>query len=215
MMTTQNDSMKMLGKKLGKEPSIHPSAQVKGDCRLGAWTEVGERTCLAETVMGDYSYICNDGDVIYTTIGRFCSIAAAVRINPGNHPLNRAALHHFTYRSASFDLGEDDPDFFDWRRESQVTIGNDVWIGHGVTIMPGVTIGDGAAIGSGAVVTKDVESYSVIVGVPAKPLRKRFDDDTCGKLAQLKWWDWPHDVIKARLVDFRAMNAGAFAEKYL
>jgi hypothetical protein len=202
-------------KKLGKEPLIHPSAQVKADCRLGAWAEVGERTRLAETVMGDYSYICNDGDVIYTTIGRFCSIASAVRINPGNHPLNRAALHHFTYRSASFDLGDDDPDFFDWRRESQVTIGNDVWIGHGAIIMPGVTIGDGAAIGSGAVVTKDVASYAIVAGVPAKPLRNRFDDATCAKLAQLKWWDWPHDVIKARMADFRALDAGAFAEKYL
>lgn len=202
-------------KVLGTEPVIHPTAHVKVDCRLGAWTEVGERTKLAETVMGDYSYICNDGDVIYATIGRFCSIASAVRINPGNHPLHRAALHHFTYRSASFDLGEDDPDFFDWRRDSHVTIGNDVWIGHGVTIMPGVSIGDGAAIGSGAVVTKNVDDYTIVAGVAAKPLRKRFDEDTCAKLARLKWWDWPHDVLKARLADFRALDAGAFADKYL
>lgn len=200
---------------LGTEPCIHPSAHVKPDCQLGAWTEVGERTSLCETELGDYSYICKDGDVIYTTIGRFCSIAAQVRINPGNHPLERAALHHFTYRSELFELGEDDPSFFDWRRESHVTIGNDVWIGHGATIMPGITIGDGAVIGSGAVVTKDVDAFTIVAGVPGKPLRKRFDDATCAKLAALKWWDWPHDVLKERLVNFRSLDAGAFADKYL
>lgn len=200
---------------LGDQPCIHPTAKIKPDCAFGAWTEVGERTHMAETTMGDYSYICNDGDVIYTTIGKFCSIAAQVRINPGNHPLERAALHHFTYRSALFELGEDDPSFFDWRRQSHVTIGNDVWIGHGVTVMPGVTIGDGAAIGSGSVVTKDVEPFSVVVGVPGKVLRKRFDDETCEKLIRLKWWDWPHAHIKERLGDFRTLGAKAFADKYL
>lgn len=208
------DGAPAFSRKLGETPCIHPTASVK-DCSLGAWTEVGERTKLCETRVGDYSYICNDGDVIYTRIGKFCSIAAAARINPGNHPVERAALHHFTYRSALFDMGEDDGGFFDWRREQPVSIGNDVWIGHGVTIMPGVTIGDGAAIGSGAVVTKDVEPFTIVVGVPGKPLRKRFDDETCEKMARLKWWDWPHHVIKERLADFRALGAVAFANKYL
>lgn len=207
--------MKSAARTLGIEPSIHPTASVAPDCRLGPWTEVGARTKLCETMMGDYSYICNDGDVIYTTIGRFCSIAASARINPGNHPLHRAALHHFTYRSAAFDLGEDDPEFFNWRRQSPVAIGNDVWIGHGVTIMPGVTIGDGAAIGSGAVVTKDVEAYMIVAGIPAKPLRRRFDDATCAKLDRLKWWDWPQDTLKARMNDFRNLDAAAFVDKYL
>lgn len=195
-------------------PSIHETARVSPDCQFGIWTEVGERTKLSETTMGDYSYICNDGDVIYATIGKFCSIAAHVRINPGNHPLHRAALHHFTYRSDIFDLGAEDPAFFDWRREQHVTIGNDVWIGHGVTVMPGVSIGDGAAIGSGAVVTKDVEPFSIVVGVPTKTVRKRFDDDTIAGLQALKWWDWPHDMLKARMADFRALDAAEFVAKY-
>lgn len=176
---------------------------------------MGARTQLNETVMGDYSYICNDGDVIYASIGRFCSIAAHVRINPGNHPVERAALHHFTYRSALFELGDDDPDFFDWRRSSPVTIGNDVWIGHGVTIMPGVTIGDGAVVGSGAVLTKDLAPFTIAVGVSAKPLRKRFDDETCEKLLMLEWWNWPHERLKVCLEDFRNLDAAAFADKHL
>lgn len=202
-------------RQLGLLPCIHTTAEVRHDCKFGAWTEVGARTKLAEMSMGDYSYICNDGDVIYTTIGKFCSIAAHVRINPGNHPLERAALHHFTYRSDIFDLGEEDPAFFDWRRESHVTIGNDVWIGHGVTVMPGVHIGDGAAIGSGAVVTRDVAPFTIVAGVPAKPLRKRFDEATCEKLSVLRWWDWPHEVLKERMADFRRLDASAFADKYL
>lgn len=202
-------------RELGQAPCIHPTARVGEGCQIGAWSEIGERTKLSEVTMGDYSYICNDGDMIYTTVGRFCSIAAHARINPGNHPLERAALHHFTYRSDIFDLGEEDPSFFDWRRESHVTIGNDVWVGHGVSVMPGITIGDGAAIGSGAVVTKDVEPFTIVVGVPSKPVRKRFDEETCAKLSALKWWDWPHDVLKKRMKDFRALDAASFADKYL
>lgn len=198
---------------LGEQPCVHPTARVQ-DSTLGAWCEVQERTKLSETVMGDYSYICGDGEVIYTEIGKFCSIASHARINPGNHPLDRAALHHFTYRSEMFDLGEDDPDFFEWRRESKVTIGNDVWIGHGVTVMPGVSIGDGAAIGSGAVVTRDVEPFSVVVGVPAKPVRNRFDDETIAGLQTLRWWDWPQNLLRERMGDFRKLGAPAFVEKY-
>jgi len=198
---------------LGDQPCVHPTARVK-DSSLGAWCEVQERTKLTETVMGDYSYICGDGEVIYTDIGKFCSIASPVRINPGNHPLDRAALHHFTYRSDMFNLGEDDPDFFDWRRQSKVTIGNDVWIGHGVTVMPGVSIGDGAAIGSGAVVTRDVEPFTVVVGVPAKAVRKRFDDETIAGLQALRWWDWSPDMLRERMGDFRRLGAAEFVEKY-
>lgn len=199
--------------RLGLEPCIHPTAQVV-DSTLGAWCEVQERTKLTETKMGDYSYICADGDVIYTEMGKFCSMASHVRINPGNHPLDRAALHHFTYRSEMFGLGEKDPTFFDWRREAKVTIGNDVWIGHGVTVMPGVTIGDGAAIGSGAVVTRDVDPFTVVVGVPAKPVRKRFDDETIAGLQDIRWWDWSHDMLREGLDDFRSLGASEFVKKY-
>jgi len=200
---------------LGLNPSVSADADICACCRLGAWVEIGERTKLVETAMGDYSYICNDGDVIYTSIGKFCSIASHVRINPGNHPMDRAALHHFTYRSDIFNLGAEDVDFFDWRRESHVVIGNDVWIGHGATIMPGVSIGDGAAIGSGAVVTKNVEPFSIIVGVPGVAKRKRFDEKTIAGLLKLKWWDWSHPILKERLGDFRKLSASQFVEKYI
>src|ERR1044071_470667 len=125
----------MTGKILSTDPTIDSSARVK-HCSLGAYTEVGARTILHEVAMGDYSYVVNDSQITYTTIGKFCSIAAMTRINPGNHPMHRATQAHFTYRSSAYFLGEsDDTDFFDWRRRHHIRIGHDVWIGHGAIVL--------------------------------------------------------------------------------
>lgn len=198
---------------LSEAADVDPTAKLRAS-RLGAWCSVGARAKLAEAELGDYSYVCEDTDLAYCTLGRFCSVASGVRINPGNHPLHRAALHHFTYRASAFDLGEDDAAFFDWRRSHHVTIGNDVWIGHRAIVMPGVTIGDGAAIGSGAVVTHDVPDFAVVVGVPARVLRLRFDTETIAALKRLAWWNWTHDQLRTALPDFRALDATAFCRKY-
>ncbi|NJO38662.1 MAG: chloramphenicol acetyltransferase, partial [Rhizobiales bacterium] len=133
---------------LGEAPSLHPWADVRNSW-LGPWTAVGPRTEVIETRMGAYSYVVNDSDIIYSEIGKFCSIAAHVRINPGNHPTWRASQHHFQYRASSYGLGEDDAGFFDWRRARKVTIGHDVWIGHGAILLAGVTIGTGSVVGAG------------------------------------------------------------------
>ncbi|MFH6781527.1 MULTISPECIES: chloramphenicol acetyltransferase [Methylobacterium] len=199
---------------LGPEPVIDPTARVR-ECRLGRYTEVGPRTQLTETVLDDYSYIGNDGEVIYTTVGKFCSIAAMVRINPGNHPMERASQNHFTYRAASYWPEEaDEPAFFDRRRASPVTIGHDVWIGHGVVVLPGRTIGTGAVVGAGAIVTRDVDPYTIVVGNPARPVRRRFDGASVERLLALAWWDWDHERLRRALPDFRALPIEAFLNKY-
>jgi len=192
---------------------VHPTARVR-DSRLGAYTEVGARTTIAETRMGDYSYVVNDSSIIYAEIGRFCSIAAHSRINPGNHPLDRVALSHFTYRSASYGLGEDDLSFFDWRRAHKVTLGHDVWIGHGAIVLPGVSIGNGAAIGAGAVVSKDVPPFAIAVGVPARILRFRFAPTIIAALQRIAWWDWPHEKLAEALPDFRTLDAESFCRRH-
>src|SRR5258707_9238326 len=103
----------MAGKMLSVEPTVDPTAAVR-DCSLGAYTEVGARTILLEVTMGDYSYVVNDSQVTCSTIGKFCSIAAMTRINPGNHPMQRATQAHFTYRASAYFPGEpDEPKFFD------------------------------------------------------------------------------------------------------
>jgi phosphonate metabolism protein (transferase hexapeptide repeat family) len=204
----------MADKALSTTPLVDPSASLT-EVTLGAYTEVGARTKLNEVELGDYSYVVNDSDIAYTTIGKFTSIAAMTRINPGNHPMDRVSQSHFSYRASAYFEGERDEDaFFAWRRAHRVDIGHDVWIGHAAIVLPGRTIGNGAVIGAGSVVTKDIPAYAVAVGNPARVVRKRFADDIAARLQALAWWNWPHELLHTALADFRMLSAAQFLDKY-
>ena len=204
----------MAGKMLSVEPTIDPTAKLQ-DTKLGAYCEVGARTILLEVAMGDYSYVVNDAQITYAKIGKFCSIAAMTRINPGNHPMHRASQAHFTYRASAYFPGENnDAEFFEWRRRHHVHIGHDVWIGHGAIVLPGRNIGTGAVIAAGAVVTKDVAAYTIVAGNPARPIKRRFSEAVCGRLAELAWWDWDHEALRRALPDFRKLAVEEFLAKY-
>jgi phosphonate metabolism protein (transferase hexapeptide repeat family) len=190
---------------------IHAGVFIQ-DCYFGAWTEVGPNCSLVETTLDDYSYVVGDNQIIYSKIGKFSNIASHVRINPGQHPMQRVTLHHITYRRKMYGLGEDEADFFDWRRSHQCVIGHDTWLGHSSIIMTGVTVGTGAVVGSGAVVTRDVPPYMIVAGVPAKPIRPRFPEAIAEKLLKIAWWDWDRPTLEARFDDL--FNVETFVEKY-
>jgi hypothetical protein len=109
---------------------------------------------------------------------------------------------------------ERDHAFFAERRSDKVTIGNDVWIGHGVLVLPGVKVDDGAVLAGGAVVTRDVAPYSIVGGVPARPIRDRFPADIAARLVRIAWWDWPFDLIMERLADFQSTDIVAFCDRW-
>ncbi len=200
--------------RLSHEPLIHPTAQVSVST-IGRYTEIAERCKVSEAEIGDYSYMMQECEVWAARIGKFVNMASHVRLNATNHPTWRATLHHFTYRANDYWPDADrEESLFKWRRDNAVTIGHDVWIGHGATVLPGVTVGNGAVIGAGAVVSKDVASYTIVGGVPARLIRERFDAATGNRLDRMAWWDWSHGQLRDALDDFRSLEITAFLDKH-
>ena len=144
--------------------------------------------------MGRYSYTgsaCNITDAI---IGAFCSIGGMCDIGGGMHPMDHVSTSPVFLKGRNI-LRKNFAEF-SFEPSKTVYIGNDVWIGDGVFIKAGVHIGDGAIIGAHAVVTSDVNSYTIVAGVPAEVIRKRFDDEIIHKLHDLRWWDWPDEKLE-------------------
>ncbi|MEL6451169.1 MAG: chloramphenicol acetyltransferase [Pseudomonadota bacterium] len=199
---------------LSETPLLHSDvAQV--NTTLGRYTEVGQGTRLAQVEMGDYSYCDRFCDLANVTVGKFANIASFVRIGATDHPLDRASLHHFMYRSASYwSDAEDDSAWFQHRASRRASVGHDTWIGHNAQIKPEVTVGHGAVVASGAIVTKDVAPYTIVGGVTATKLRDRYAPGVADRMMALAWWDWDHATLRARLDDFRSLRAEAFLEKY-
>lgn len=158
-----------------------------------------------------YHYPVNNDKLI---IGKFCSIACGVKFmfTSGNHSLK--SLSTYTFPIFFDEWGLDSKNICDaWENKGDIVIGNDVWIGYEAVVMSGVKIGDGAIIGTLAVVTKDVPPYTVVGGVPAKQIRKRFDDKTIDKLQSLEWWNWNEDKIKRNISAIQSGDIDALEGK--
>jgi phosphonate metabolism protein (transferase hexapeptide repeat family) len=201
-------------RRLSEKPYIHPTSRVMKS-RLGGYTAIGPHCSLRESEFGDYSYTAGDVSMVWTSVGNFCSIASHTRINPGNHSYWRVTQSHCTYRRVPYGFDtKDDEEFFAWRKADHVDIGHDVWLGHGVTVMPGAKIATGAAVGAGAVVVKahPIGPYEIAVGIPARPIRKRFPDQVIEKLMAIEYWYWDRKTLEERFNDL--LDIDVFLEKY-
>lgn len=169
----------------------------------GANIEIGDYTIYNDFVHDPrdfersnvlYHYPVN-GDRLM--IGKFCSIACGAKFlfTSGNHSLR--SLSTYTFPIFFEEWGLDVKDICSaWDNKGDIVIGSDVWIGYEALILSGVTVGDGAIIGSRAVVTKDVPPYTIVGGVPAEPIRRRFDGAVTERLEKLRWWDWDIKTIR-------------------
>lgn len=196
------------------ETFVHETVRLR-EANIGRRCEVLQHTRIEYASLGDYSYLGENCDVADAVIGKFTAIANSVRIGAPNHPMSRASQHRFTYCPEYYEATTSrDRDFFAERRGDRVIVGNDVWIGHAAILLPGVTVGDGAVIAAGAVVSRDVAPYTIVGGVPARPIRQRFPDHIAASLRRITWWDWPEEVIFERLADFRSEAIEEFCERY-
>lgn len=178
-------------KSVVKDPSI-----IVGDFTI--YNDFVNDPCEFEKNNVLYHYpLCNQEKLV---IGKYCSIACGAKFlfTGGNHTLQSLSTYPFPVFPDEWELNEWDCAQA-WDNHGDIVIGNDVWIGYEAVIMQGVTIGDGAIIGTRALVTKDVPPYTIVGGVPAKEIKKRFDDVVIGKLLKIQWWNWSPEKVRDNL----------------
>ena len=183
---------------------------INKNTQFEGFNSINNNSELTDSYIGLGSYIANNSILRKTKIGRFCSIGDYVRTGLGKHPTKNFVSTHPAFFSLQTPAGftftqkqlYNEHDFADKDEKYFVIIGNDVWIGNNVLIMDGVSIGDGAIIAAGTIITKDVDPYTIVGGVPAKPIRKRFTDEQIDKLLDIKWWDWSFNKLSENFKEF-------------
>lgn len=193
------DSKKIYPRSGDKQTVYLKNVITKPNIEVGDFTIYNDRLCDPcgfENNNVLYQYPIN-GDKL--KIGKFCSIACGTKFlfNSANHTMKSLSNYTFPIFYEQWEHGLPVTDA--WDNKGDIVIGNDVWIGYEAVILAGVTVGDGAVIGARAVVTKDVPPYTIVGGVPAKPIRKRFSEDVIQTLLGLRWWDMPAEKISERI----------------
>ena len=172
-------------------------------CKIDKRTWIGHRSNLINVTIGKYSYVGVNNSICNCNIGSFCSIGSYCAIGGGVHPLDKLSTSPVFYdkgncfRTCNFIANPENN-----LKVPTVTLGNDVWVGENCFIKAGITIGDGVIIGAHSVVTKDIPSYAIIAGAPAKIIRYRYNEDKIKELLEMQWWNWDDSQIQDNLYLF-------------
>jgi len=183
---------------------FYPGAKISNSL-FGNFNVIFNDVLIDSCEIGDHTYIQKKSSIFNAKIGKFCSIASNVSIGPGRHKIDSVSTHPVFYLNETPLVKKySKKDLFE---VSELTvIGNDVWIGERVIVMDGVKIGTGAVIASGSIVTKDVPSYAIIGGVPAKLIRYRFSSEIINDLLKSEWWNLPESVLEKEYFKFIDIN---------
>lgn len=190
-----------------RQVKFYYGSDALGNCKFENDITLLHGAVISNTSIGRKSYVGQKSYLKNCNIGRYCSIAPGVHAGLGIHPIGKNASTSVAFyrKKAAIPTYVSENKFLE--EFKQIIIGNDVWIGERAIIMDGVTIGDGAVVGAGAVVTKDVEPYEIVAGVPAKKIRDRFSVETKENLMHIKWWNIDEDWIKENSTKFEDVDA--------
>lgn len=173
--------------------------QIREDVTFGRGCKLGGPVLITDASIGDFTYIEPGCRVSSVDIGKYCSIGPYCIVGAADHPVSDFVSSHPRFYMAAPHFGYDLADEELRGSFERSRIGNDVWLGAGAAVLGGVTVGDGAIIGAGAVVTRDVEPYAIVGGVPARLIRHRFDPDTVRVVRDAAWWDRDDEWLRANL----------------
>lgn len=205
----------LLRRRFRHKANISRTARINNNVLFEGHNSLMSNVTVVNSYIGEGTYINDDSKILNSRIGRYCSIADNVCTVLGQHPISdftstHPAFYYDTTSQLNYTFHKSKA-LYDCKKmpagESQynVVIGNDVWIGSHAIILGGVTIGDGAVIAAGAVVTKNVEPYSIVGGVPAKVIKYRFSKKKIEKLLIIKWWNRPFEEIKSTYLDINKL----------
>jgi acetyltransferase-like isoleucine patch superfamily enzyme len=170
---------------------------------FGNYLTLYDHVFIADSDIGNFVYVSKHSSISNASIGSYCSIGPHVSVGLGKHPTDFIS----TFPAFFSDRKQCQVSFADqsyFTECEKVTIGNDVWLGARAIVLDGVTIGDGAIVAAGSVVSKNVAPYTIVGGIPAKPIKKRFSDEKITELLHLKWWEKDENWIRENSALFQA-----------